>query len=82
MALLVDAAKPLENQYLGIGFDLLPGLGINAGPHFYRYTAYQLYNNAVVGEKKTLKVRDGLQMSLTMDGGLAKDIFTTFLKLF
>ncbi len=82
MALLVDAAKPLENQYLGIGFDLLPGLGINAGPHFYRYTAYQLYNNAVVGEKKTLKVRDGIQVSLTMDGGLAKDIFTTFLKLF
>lgn len=82
VALLADAAKPLENQYLGIGFDLLPGLGINAGPHFYRYTAYQLYNNAVVGEKKTLKVRDGLQVSLTMDGGLARDIFTTFLKLF
>lgn len=82
VALLVDAAKPLENQYLGIGVDLMPGLGINAGPHFYRYTAYQLYNNAVVGEKKTLKVRDGLQVSLTMDGGLAKDIFTTFLKLF
>lgn len=82
VALLADAAKPLENQYLGIGFDLLPGLGINAGPHFYRYTAYQLYNNAVVGEKKTLKVRDGLQVSLTMDGGLAKDIFTSFLKLF
>lgn len=82
MALLLDASKPLENQYLGIGVDIMPGLGINAGPHFYRYTAYQLYNNAVVGEKKTLKVRDGLQVSLTMDGGLAKDIFTTFLKLF
>jgi|GEM_PF-2666411 len=82
LALLVDAAKPLENQYLGIGVDLMPGLGINVGPHFYRYTAYQLYNNAVVGEKKTLKVRDGVQVSLTMDGGLAKDIFSTFLKLF
>lgn len=82
LALLVDAAKPLENQYLGIGVDLMPGLGINAGPHFYRYTAYQLYNNAVVGEKKTLKIRDGVQVSLTMDGGLAKDIFTSFLKLF
>ncbi|GEO03363.1 hypothetical protein AAE02nite_10270 [Adhaeribacter aerolatus] len=43
--------KPLYNLHTGLGIDIVPGVKIGHGFHFYRFTNYTLLNNEIINEK-------------------------------
>lgn len=49
LGLLIDK-NPFKNIFLGIGYDVIPGLNINMGIHIYNNRSYQIVNNQVVAE--------------------------------
>ncbi len=51
--LAVGIPRPLDNVYLGLGYDLGPGIRINSGVHLHGYTAYEVANNRVLTQGTT-----------------------------
>ncbi len=51
----LDFRKVPDNLYLGLGYDLGPGIKLNVGMHFYSYTQYELSNNQIKSETTTYK---------------------------
>jgi hypothetical protein len=47
--------KPLENYYLGVGYDFGPGLKLNAGVHLHKYRQYTMLNDAITGDEPIYK---------------------------
>lgn len=47
----VGIPKPLENVYLGYAYDLVPGLKLTTGLHFYRNDTYTILNNSIIDKK-------------------------------
>lgn len=43
-----DMIHPLNNFYLGGGYDVVPGLAFNTGWNFYQRTTYTVQNNQIV----------------------------------
>lgn len=52
----VGIPKPLENVYLGYGYDLVPGLKLTTGFHFYRNDTYTILNNSIVDKRQKYNV--------------------------
>ncbi len=48
--------SPLKNIYLGLGWDLLPGLNLNGGVHFYQNRIYKISNNSIDRESLDYKI--------------------------
>jgi len=48
-------AKPLENIYTGVGYDVVPGIKTLIGAHWYKDTRYQIVNNQVFNQADGLK---------------------------
>jgi len=46
-AISASIPQPIENFYLGVGYDLIPGVNLNAGVHLYQNTAYTIENGAI-----------------------------------
>jgi hypothetical protein len=51
--LAVGIPRPLDNVYLGLGYDLGPGIRITSGVHLHGYTAYEVANNRVLTQGTT-----------------------------
>lgn len=51
--LAVGIPRPLDNVYLGLGYDLGPGIRLNSGVHLHGYTAYEVANNRVLTQGTT-----------------------------
>ncbi len=47
----VGIPKPLENVYFGYAYDLVPGLKLTFGLHFYRNDAYTILNNSIIEKR-------------------------------
>lgn len=47
----IGIPKPLENLYLGFGYDIIPGLTFGGGIHFLQNTEYQIENNVILSSK-------------------------------
>jgi hypothetical protein len=43
--------KPLDNLYIGLTYDLVPGLKINFGPQLYRNDKVKVLNNEIIAQK-------------------------------
>ncbi|HYE53721.1 MAG TPA: hypothetical protein VD996_02725 [Chitinophagaceae bacterium] len=73
-----QATKPLENLYAGLGWDLVPGLQISAGAHFYKRDYYTVQNNRITGKGSNYDA-SGLYYGITLDpiaiSGLLKSFF-------
>ncbi|NII25502.1 hypothetical protein HB364_10440 [Pseudoflavitalea sp. X16] len=73
-----EATDPLANMYLGIGYDVVPGLHLSTGFHFYRNKYYNIQNNEVVSKSSDYKV-SGLYYGITLDPvvltGIIKSLF-------
>ncbi len=74
----VGVPKPLENIYLGGGFDLVPGLNICAGVHFQQQNKFTIVNNQVLD--KSVSYRGKAFYSLTVDPALLINAITTLFK--
>jgi len=62
----VGIPKPLDNFYLGAGVDLVPGLKLVTGAHFYKYTKYTFRNDQLLDKVNTYKLA-GPFVSLNID---------------
>lgn len=51
----VGLPKAIENFYLGVGYDLGPGIRINTGVHFHSYNQYVVSNDQVTDDSKIYK---------------------------
>jgi hypothetical protein len=51
--LALGIPHPLDNVYLGLGYDLGPGIRICSGVHVHGYTAYEVANNRVLTQGNT-----------------------------
>lgn len=51
----VGIPKPIDNIYLGLGYDFGPAIRLTGGVHFHSYTRYQVSNDMVTGETKIYK---------------------------
>jgi hypothetical protein len=51
----VGVPKPLENIYVGFGYDLVPGLKASIGAHLYAVNKYNIENNAITEERASYR---------------------------
>lgn len=51
----VGIPKPIDNIYLGLGYDFGPAIRLSGGVHFHSYTRYQVSNDMVTAETKIYK---------------------------
>lgn len=74
-----EITKPLENLYLGIGYDLVPGLQVSAGFHFYKRNFYTIQNNTILDQTSNYKVSKpyyGLAIDPTVLTNILKSVFS------
>jgi hypothetical protein len=62
----LSVKKALENIYPAISYDIVPGIRIMGGVHFYKDTKYTIVNNAVVDQASALK-SSGAFISLNLE---------------
>jgi hypothetical protein len=74
----LSVPNPLNNFYMGAGVDLIPGLNINTGVQWFRYTKFQINNNKIVDKASIYK--PALYLAVTTDPLLFIHVVTTFFK--
>lgn len=74
-----EVTHPLSNLYLGLGYDIVPGLNINTGFNFYKYSYYKISNNKIIETSSAFKTAGGY-VSLTLDPEVAVNLFKLILK--
>lgn len=74
-----DMLHPLNNFYLGGGYDIVPGLSFIVGNNYYKQTAYTVSNNKVIDTKNSY-VSGGVFYSVTVNPILFVQIIKTFFK--
>lgn len=68
--------KPIENIYLGGGYDIIPGFSVNFGTHLNKYTNYKFVNGLASVEDK--KYRAGFYFGILTDVSLVTSIVNFF----
>lgn len=68
--------KPIENIYLGGGYDIIPGFTVNFGTHLNKYTNYKFVNGLASVEDK--KYRAGFYFGILTDVSLVTSIVNFF----
>ena len=56
----------LDNLYLGASWDIVPGIRLIGGQHFYKDTRYLINNNAVIDQASSFK-SSGFFMSINLE---------------
>lgn len=74
-----EITKPKDNLYFGIGYDLFPGLNINAGYHVYKQNVYKVVNNQLTAASSNYR-GSGIYYGLTLDPEVAAGIIKVFFK--
>ncbi len=72
-----DLLHPLDNFFLGGGYDIVPGLSFSIGANFYLQENYKIENNVVTDTYRSYKL-SGLYYGLTVN----PELFVQFVKLF
>lgn len=73
----VGIPKPLDNFYLGLGYDLGPGIKVNTGVHLHGYTKYEVFNNQLVNQAQVYEAV-GPFFSIGIDPATFVKAFTIF----
>lgn len=74
----VSIPKPLNNFYTGVGIDLIPGLSITTGAHWYQNKKYTISNNQITGQ--SLQYQPSLYVGITTDPTLLAALLKTIIK--
>lgn len=74
----VSVPKPLNNFYTGVGIDLIPGLSITTGAHWYQNKKYTISNNQITGQ--SLQYQPSLYVGITTDPTLLAALLKTIIK--
>lgn len=74
----VSVPKPLNNFYTGVGIDLIPGLSITTGAHWYQNKKYTISNNQITGQ--SLQYQPSLYLGITTDPTLLAALLKTIIK--
>lgn len=72
-----DLLHPLDNFFLGGGYDIVPGLSFSIGANFYLQNNYKIENNVVTDTYRNYKL-SGPYYSVTIN----PELFVQFVKLF
>jgi len=72
-----EMLKPLENLYLGVSYDIVPGLNISVGENYALETRNRIQNNRITDTSKNY-TKTGLYYSASINPVL----FVQFVKLF
>lgn len=75
----VGIPRPLDNIYLGPGWDFGPGLRLVGGWHIIRQNQYEIINNVITEERRQYK-SGGLFVSLQIDPVSLIKLFDAFTK--
>ena len=75
----VGLPNPLENIYLGLSADAVPGLKINAGLHITRNNRYTIQNDRITEESLRYKI-GGPYVGITIDPNSLLNLFNVFKK--
>ena len=75
----VGLPNPLENIYLGLSADAVPGLKINAGLHITRNNRYTIQNDRITEESLRYKI-GGPYVGITIDPNSLLNLFYVFKK--
>ncbi|MBC9909443.1 hypothetical protein [Chitinophaga varians] len=73
-----EVLDPLNNLYLGVGYDIVPGLNINVGANFYRQHYYRLQNDRIL-DKATRMPAVGY-LAITLDPEVVVDLIKLMAK--
>lgn len=73
-----EVLDPLNNLYLGIGYDIVPGLNVNAGANFYRQNYYRIQNDRIL-DKATRMPAVGY-LAVTLDPEVVVDLIKLMAK--
>lgn len=74
-----EILKPLDNLYAGIAYDVVPGLSVSYGYHFYRRNYYKIQNNQVV-DKTSRYSKSGAYWGFTLDPLVLAGVIKAFFK--
>lgn len=73
----IGIPRPLDNLYVGLARDLVPGLKLTAGAHFVRNNQYFIQNNSIQ-EERTQYQFGGPFIALQIDPTSLLSLFNTF----
>ncbi|NML39966.1 hypothetical protein HHL17_22385 [Chitinophaga sp. G-6-1-13] len=73
-----EVLDPLNNLYLGIGYDIVPGLNVNVGANFYRQHYYRVQNDRIL-DKATRMPAVGY-LAITLDPEVVVDLIKLMAK--
>lgn len=62
-----ELLHPLNNFYLGGGYDIIPGLGISIGKNFYLQTNYKIENGTVTDTFRSYHENKGVYYSVNVN---------------
>ena len=72
-----ELLHPEQNIYLGLGYDIVPGLNVSFGKNYYLQTKYRVENNTITGTSRYYESK-GIYYGLSLN----PIIFIEFVKLF
>jgi hypothetical protein len=75
----VGIPKPIENLYIGIGRDIVPGLKLTSGVHIAKHNKYLIQNNQIVEERLRYQLA-GPFVSVTIDPTTLISLLNVFKK--
>jgi hypothetical protein len=73
----LEVLHPLDNFYLGIGYDIVPGLSFDTGFNCYKYPSYTVSNNTITNTVNNYKW-SGRYYSITINPVLFAQLIKTF----
>lgn len=73
-----EVLDPLNNLYLGLGYDIVPGLNVNVGANFYRQHYYRVQNDRIL-DKATRMPAIGY-LAVTLDPEVVVDLIKLMAK--
>ncbi|MDN5288034.1 MAG: hypothetical protein JWR38_4308 [Mucilaginibacter sp.] len=76
----LSVLHPLDNFYFGGGYDIVPGLAIDLGWNYYKYTAYTISNNTITNTAVNYQWSDKNYISVTLNPVLFTQLVKTFFK--
>lgn len=74
-----EITNPLNNIYTGLSYDVVPGITVNYGCHFYKYDMFKVSNGQVIDQTTRYKP-SGSYFGVSVDPVVALSLLTIFFK--
>ncbi len=74
-----EVLNPLDNLYAGLAYDVVPGVSINYGAHYYKYDIYKVANGQIIDQSSKYKT-SGSYFGVSMDPTMVLSLFKLLFK--